>query len=1046
MRSATGGALSFRNPPDFDIPGDDNGDNDYQVTVQARDDQGHTGTFDVTVTVTDVNEGPLVSATNDITVAAVQENHDPASVLLTFTATDPEDPTSAISRWSLSGSDGGDFTITDTSGQTGNNTAALTFRYAPDYDRLADSNRDNEYLVSVRAYDSTNRYGSLEVTVTVGSENEADPVVTGKDIFSFRENTPVTQRLYTYRATDADRNTTITWSVRGQSGSDDGDAFAISDRGVLTFSSPPNHERPTDSDTNNEYLLEIVATDDQGSEGTLEVAVTVTDLNEGPEPTGTTAYIVAEGQTLTGATFTARDPDPSEGGAAVTGWRLAGSDAGDFNIGPTGTYTAQLTFRNTPDFDRPADSNRDNEYLVTIRAYNGNTYGELEVTVTVTDRNEAEPVLTGRDKLSFRENTSADTLLYTYRATDTDRDTSFTWSVEGDDRDDFAIDAGVLTFSAPPDYEQPADQDADNVYKIKLVASDGTNQGALDVTVTVTEVNEGPAISGPQSLSVAENTATDQVLATYTATDPEDTAAAITRWSVTGRDGGDFTINEGGELTFRNPPDHERPADSGQDNVYEVTVRVSDGRVYGTHDVTVTVTPVDEAPEFRKGSKDSFSYRENGTAALYTYRATDPEGAEVAWSVSGADASHFEIGRETGVLTFREPPDHDDPADDGNDNEYQVTVVATDQTRRPASLPVTVTVTDVNEGPVIAGTVTNTTITVQENHDQVLATYTATDPEDPTAEITRWSVTGRDGGDFTINERGELTFRSPPDHERPADSGRDNVHEVRVRASDGRYYGTLNVTVTVLAVDEAPEFQRNTQDSFVYQENGASAINTYRATDPEGSAVAWSLSGTDSSAFSIGKKGVLTFNTPPDYEAPTDSDHNNVYELTVEASDEQSNPARLEVTVTVTNLTDARAVIRGTAQVGETLTAETSGIADKNRKDKVDFSYQWLADDTDVEGATDQAYEVTEKDEGKTIKVRVKFTGNTGKKETLTSAATEPGEAGPVQRARHGPANHRRRGAGGRKADSGRVRHIRCRRYDQRRVQIPVDTAGQRHP
>ena len=115
-----------------------------------------------------------------------------------------------------------------------------------------------------------------------------------------------------------------------------------------------------------------------------------------------------------------------------------------------------------------------------------------------------------------------------------------------------------------------------------------------------------------------------------------------------------------------------------------------------------------------------------------------------------------------------------------------------------------------------------------------------------------------------------------------------------------------------------------------------------------------------------------------------------MYELTVEASDEQSNPARLDVTVTVTNLTDARAVIRGTAQVGETLTAETSGIADKNRRDKVDFSYQWLADDTDVEGATDQAYEVTEKDEGKTIKVRVKFTGNTGKKETLTSAATKP--------------------------------------------------------
>ena len=387
----------------------------------------------------------------------VQENHDLASVLLTFSATDPEDPASAISRWSLSGSDGGDFVITDTRDQTGNNTAALTFRNVPDYDRPADSNRDNEYLVSVRAYDATNRYGSLDVTVTVGSENEAAPVVTGNQTLSFRENTPITQRLYTYRATDADRNTTITWSVRGQSGSDDGNDFDISDTGFLTFSSPPNHERPTDSNTDNEYLLEIVATDDQGSEGTLDVTVTVTDVNEGPEPTGTTTFTLGEGQSLTNATFTARDPDPADVDAAVTGWRLAGTDAGDFNIGPTGTYTAQLTFRSTPDFDSPADSNRDNEYLVTIRAYNGSTYGELDVTVTVRDENEAEPVVTGKDALSFRENTDTDTRLYTYRATDMDLNTEIAWTVEGTDGNDFAIDEGVLTFSAASQLRKSAD-------------------------------------------------------------------------------------------------------------------------------------------------------------------------------------------------------------------------------------------------------------------------------------------------------------------------------------------------------------------------------------------------------------------------------------------------------------------------------------------------------------------------------------------------------------------------------------------------------------
>ena len=966
------GVLTFSSPPNFDDPGGSGAhDNQYLVKVQARDAQGKTGEFPVTITVTDQNEGAVV--TGDQTIA-VEENQDPTLTLAAYLASDPEGQ--PITRWSLSGSDGGDFLISE--------NGELTFRSTPDYDRPADSDRNNEYLVTVRAYDGRT-YGSLDVTVTVSNVNEHGPVFRSGSRTSFTYREEGASVLYTYRATDGDKDDVITWTTGGA----DSSLFGFDERNGLVFLEPPDFEAPQDSDANNEYNLTVVARDGGGLTDSLEVTVTVTAIDEGPEVSGATTYAVPEGRDLTGATFAAQDPE--DAGAAVTSWRLAGSDAGDFTITDTGQNSAQLTFRNIPDYDRPADSNRDNEYLVTIRAYNGSTYGSLDVTVRVTDENEAAPVVTGRETLSFPENTATTTRLHTYRATDTDRNTEITWSVDGEDGNAFAIDEGVLAFRAPPDYEQPADQKTNNVYEITVVASDGSKEGTLPVTVTVTDVNEGPEIAGTQSLSFAENTATDEVLATYDATDPEDPGLDITRWSVTGRDGGDFSINDGGELTFRNPPDHEHAADSGGNNVYEVTVRASDGRVYGTHDVTVTVTPVDEAPEFRSGSKDSFSYRENGTAALYTYRATDPEGAEVAWSVSGADASHFEIGRETGVLTFGEPPDHDEPADDGQDSKYQVTVVATDQTRRAANLPVTVTVTDVNEGPAIADTGANTAITVQENHDRVLATYTGTDPENPDLEITRWSVTGRDGGDFSINDDGELTFRNPPDHERPADSDRDSVYEVTVRASDGRYYGTLDVVVTVEAVDEAPEFQRNTQDSFVYPENGASAIYTYRATDPEGSAVAWGLSGTDRGAFFIDKTGVLTFNSPPDYEDPADTDRNNVYELTVEASDgflEQSNKARLEVTVTVTNLTDARAVILGRAQVGRTLTAETSGIPDKDKSDKVDFSYQWLADETDVEGATDPTYEITEKDEGKTIKVRVKFTDNAGKKETLTSAAT----------------------------------------------------------
>ena len=963
------GILTFSSPPDFDSPAGSGTDvNQYLVTVQAQDDQGTTGELRVTVTVTDQNEGAAVTGLQAI---AVQENRDPTLTLASYSALDPEGQ--PVTRWGLAGSDRGDFLISE--------NGDLTFRNTPDYDRPADSGRDNEYRVTVRAYDGRT-YGNLDITITVSNVNEHDPVIRSGSRTSFTYREEGTSVLYTYRATDQDTDDVITWTTGGS----DGSLFEFNDRNALVFQEPPDFEDPGDSGADNEYELTVVATDSGGRSASLSVTVTVTELDEGPKVSGTATYTVPEGQDLTGAIFTARDPEDT--GVAVTSWRLAGSDAGDFEITDTGQNSAQLTFRNTPDYDRPADSGRDNEYLVTIRAYNGSTYGSLEVTVTVTDRNEAEPVVTGRDSLSFRENTPATTRLYTYRATDMDLGATITWSVVGADGGDFTISTGgELFFRSIPDHEQAADADADNVYEIAVVASDGPNEGTLAVTVTVTGVDEGPEITGARSLAFDENTATDRVLAAYTGTDPEDPTAEVTRWSVTGRDGGDFSINEDGELTFRNPPDHERPADSNRDNVYEVTVRASDGRVYGTHDVTVTVESVDEAPEFRRGSRDSFSYRENGTASLYTYRATDPEGAVVEWSVSGADGENFKIS-DSGVLTFMEPPDHDDPADDDQDNEYQVTVVATDQTGHVADLPVTVTVTNANEGPVIADTGTNTAITVQENHDQVLATYTAADPEGQ--PVTRWSVTGRDGGDFSINEDGELTFRSPPDHERPADSNRDNEYEITVRASDGRYYGALNVTVTVLAVDEAPEFQRNAQDSFVYQENGISVIYTYRATDPEGSDVTWGLLGTDNSAFTMSETGVLSFNSPPDYESPKDSGSDNVYLVTVQASDRQSNTARLDVTVTVTNLTDARAAIRGTAQVGRTLTAETSGIPDKDSQAEATFSYRWLADDKDIEDATDPTYEITDEDEGKTIKVRVTFSDNASKGGMLTSAATAP--------------------------------------------------------
>ena len=80
--------------------------------------------------------------------------------------------------------------------------------------------------------------------------------------------------------------------------------------------------------------------------------------------------------------------------------------------------------------------------------------------------------------------------------------------------------------------------------------------------------------------------------------------------------------------------------------------------------------------------------------------------------------------------------------------------------------------------------------------------------------------------------------------------------------------------------------------------------------------------------------------------------------------------------------------ITGTAQVGETLTADTSGISDADGLANATFTYQWLADDADISGATGSSYTLAADDEGKAVKVRVSFTDGAGHDETLTSAAT----------------------------------------------------------
>ena len=91
----------------------------------------------------------------------------------------------------------------------------------------------------------------------------------------------------------------------------------------------------------------------------------------------------------------------------------------------------------------------------------------------------------------------------------------------------------------------------------------------------------------------------------------------------------------------------------------------------------------------------------------------------------------------------------------------------------------------------------------------------------------------------------------------------------------------------------------NSTTSYSVVENQTSAF-TITATDADGDALTFTIGGSDASLFTVSTSGVVTFNTAPDYESPSDADGNNVYDLMASVSDGSLNDSK-DFTVTVTN-------------------------------------------------------------------------------------------------------------------------------------------------
>ena len=124
-----------------------------------------------------------------------------------------------------------------------------------------------------------------------------------------------------------------------------------------------------------------------------------------------------------------------------------------------------------------------------------------------------------------------------------------------------------------------------------------------------------------------------------------------------------------------------------------------------------------------------------------------------------------------------------------------------------------------------------------------------------------WSdLSGNDADKFELSNTGVLTFKASPDYEMK------HEYEVTVNASDGMLPGSLDVTVTIADVDEAPLIDG--EAAHTIEENSLEPLGGYTKADPEGRATSWlELLGADGGHFELDEFGELSFAEPPDFEA-----------------------------------------------------------------------------------------------------------------------------------------------------------------------------------
>lgn len=416
-------------------------------------------------------------------------------------------------------------------------------------------------------------------------------------------------------------------------------------------------------------------------------------------------------------------------------------------------------------------------------------------------------------------------------------------------------------------------------------------------TLTLTPVDNAPPVissNGGAALSVniAEGTT---AVTNIDSSDAENGAETNLTYTLSGVDASLFSIAADGAIAFKAAPDFETKLDAGSNNVYDITVTVTDqGGATDTQNIQITVTDVDEIPPViainavtsdniinQSEANTGFAISgttdaENGRSVTVTLNGKTYAGTvnSGAWTVTvpTADASALVDGSSQTITA-----DVSDTA--GNAATQAIRDITVDKT------PPTISGNDValtnDATPDLSGTTdvaNGTSVTVTNSSNATVCTTTA--------NSGNWScvpTSALPAGDNTLTvattdpsgNTNSDTFTAAINHQPTITSNSGNPLTVEVAEN----------TITVSDIDAMDT------------ENGTETNLTY------------TLSGADASKFSIDPEGNLVFIAAPDFETPDSANANNIYQVTVTITDKNGGIDTQAITVTVIDIDDTAPVI-----------------------------------------------------------------------------------------------------------------------------------------